>query len=114
MRRVIVAALATVFVMTVQAWAAPVDVGYADLSQCSGGCQAALTPAASRGVAEAPPDPGGTFQEQDLFSVSGPDDASVPTVPLTPAAWLFLAGLVGMCSLSKMRKRSRTNEAFTV
>lgn len=113
MRRGIVAALATAVVIMGQAWATPVDVGHADLSHCSGGCRTASLTAARPGVPEAPPDPGGNFQDQDLFSMSGPDDTSVSKLPLTPAAWLFLAGLVGLCSLSKMRKRSRTNEAIT-
>lgn len=49
---------------------------------------------------------GGLYLFETAFT-----DASVSQVPLPPAIFLFLSALVGMFSLSQMRKRSPTTEA---
>jgi hypothetical protein len=46
---------------------------------------------------------GGLYLFETAFA-----DASVSQVPLPPAIWLFLSALVGLYSLSQMRKRSPT------
>jgi hypothetical protein len=100
--------------MVGQTWATPVDVGGAGAPGCSDGCRAGATLVAIHEVPAALSKPAGAeFQAYYSFGPTGPADTAASDAPLSPAVWLFLAGLVGIVSLSKMRKRSRTNGAIT-
>jgi hypothetical protein len=75
MRRGIIAALATAYMLIGQAWAAPVNVSTAGVLTCPGGCQAGSTLTAFRDAPGGGGNPeGAIFADHYSFVLTGPVD----------------------------------------